>query len=254
MTSTIPTDTPDFWARLADPFPASEIKWKPQSVKGNRALALAYIDARLVEDRLDDVAGPGNWEDLYEILLDGSVMCRLRIRMPDGWVTKMDVGSQSDQPDGGDRMKAAFSDALKRTAVKWGIGRYLYRIPTQWHDYDPVKKCFTNPPKLGPNSLPKTRANVDNIPRSGKELAERVLRFEREMIGKSLCATGELVAHVTEAGGKAGFVSDIAQWTGPALSFGVAVALEFYNARKGAKTPVAAGGGNRNQSQPPTGN
>ena len=44
----------------------------------------------------------------------------------------MDVGAPSEQPDGGDRLKAAFSDALKRAAVKFGIGRYLYRLPQQW--------------------------------------------------------------------------------------------------------------------------
>jgi hypothetical protein len=41
----------------------------------------------------------------------------------------MDVGGPSEQPDEGDRVKAAFSDALKRAAVKFGIGRYLYRLP-----------------------------------------------------------------------------------------------------------------------------
>ena len=42
---------------LSAPFEVREVKWKPQSVKGNRALAIAYIDARLVMDRLDEVFG-----------------------------------------------------------------------------------------------------------------------------------------------------------------------------------------------------
>ena len=42
-------------------------------------------------------------------------------------------------------MKAAFSDALKRAAVKLGVGRYLYRLGGQWVDYDEKAKAF----KLG---------------------------------------------------------------------------------------------------------
>ena len=53
---------------LAAPFAADEIKWKPKIVKGNRALAIAYLDARLVEDRLDAVFGPGGWQDRYSVL------------------------------------------------------------------------------------------------------------------------------------------------------------------------------------------
>jgi hypothetical protein len=62
------------------------------------------------------------WQDEYECLPDGSVVCRLRLRLGDEWITKMDVGAPSEQPDEGDRRKAAFSDALKRAAVKFGIG------------------------------------------------------------------------------------------------------------------------------------
>ena len=65
-----------------------------------------------------------------------------------------DVGSQSEQPDGGDRTKAAFSDALKRAAVKFGIGRYLYRLPAQWVDYDSHKREFVKPPTLPAAAVP----------------------------------------------------------------------------------------------------
>jgi hypothetical protein len=74
------------------------------------------------------------------------VVCELRCRIGGEWISKTDVGSPSEQPDVGDRMKAAFSDALKRAAVKFGIGRYLYRQPAQWADWDPAKKRFARPP------------------------------------------------------------------------------------------------------------
>jgi hypothetical protein len=134
--------------RLAEPFDPKEVKWKAQTVKNNRALAVAYIDARLVMDRLDEVLGLENWQDKYEVMGDGSVVCTLQAFIGEHWVSKADVGSLSEQPDAGDRLKAAFSDALKRAAVKYGIGRYLYSLPSQWCDYDPVKKQLTQLPQL----------------------------------------------------------------------------------------------------------
>src|SRR5437763_13682771 len=145
-------------AALAVPFEPRDVKYKPQMVKNNRCLAMAYIDARLIQDRLDNVLGPENWEDAYDLLPDGSVMCRLRLKLGDQWITKIDVGSPSEQPDSGDRLKAAFSDALKRAAVKFGIGRYLYRLPAQWVDYDPVKKQIAQVPQMPAFAIPKSSA------------------------------------------------------------------------------------------------
>ena len=153
-------------AALSEPFKPGEVKFKPQSVRNNRCLAMAYIDARLIQDRLDEVLGVENWQDHYEILTDGSVMCRLRINLGGRWITKADVGSPSDQPDSGDRLKAAFSDALKRAAVKFGIGRYLSRLPAQWVDYDPVKKQIVRPPQLPPVALPATTTRSNSAERS----------------------------------------------------------------------------------------
>lgn len=144
---------------LAEPFDQKDVKFKPQMVKNNRCLAMAYIDARLIQDRLDEVLGPENWEDNYKLLPDGSAMCRLRIRLGGKWVTKHDVGSPSEQPDSGDRLKAAVSDALKRTAVKFGVGRYLYRIGSSWVDYDPVKKQIVSPPQLPSWAVPSKQVS-----------------------------------------------------------------------------------------------
>src|SRR4051812_48105328 len=143
---------------LSSPFELTEVKFKPAVVSGDRALALAYVDARVIQDRLDDVLGVLGWQDNYKVLEDGSVVCRLRLRIGDEWITKVDVGSQSDQGDPGDRRKAAFSDALKRAAVKFGIGRYLYRLPQQWVDYDSRKKQIVQPPKLPAFAQPRKPA------------------------------------------------------------------------------------------------
>jgi hypothetical protein len=204
---------------FAAPFAEGEVKFKPQAVRGNRALALAYVDVRAIMDRLDAVVGVENWQDHYQLLPDNSVMCRLRVRIGDRWISKCDVGSPSEQPDGGDRLKAAFSDALKRAAVKYGIGRYLYRLPQQWVDYDPVRKQFVSTPKL---------AAVDHgFPKSGPEMHQRLRKADSELAAGGKCPMGALLSHVTQAGMKAGFGSDLNCWAGPAIELAVAEARNF---------------------------
>jgi hypothetical protein len=139
---------------LAAPFDPGEVKFKPQAVKGDVALAVPFVDARVIEDRLDSVLGIFGWQDSYEPLPDGAVICRLRIRAGKEWIIKEDVGGQSEQPDEGDRRKAAFSDALKRAAVKFGIGRYLYRVKPQWCEYDSQKKRWIKQPSIPVNASP----------------------------------------------------------------------------------------------------
>lgn len=145
-------------ARLAEPFPQEEVEFRPGAVAGARALPLAYLTARAVMNRLDDVLGVAGWQDKYVELSDGCVRCCLRCRLGGEWVLKQDVGGPSDQPDKGDKHKSAYSDALKRAAVKFGIGRYLYYLDMPWCDYDPQKKRFVREPQLPPQALPKASA------------------------------------------------------------------------------------------------
>jgi hypothetical protein len=155
------TDTARIAAALAEPFAAEEVHWKPKKLypKDNptRALAIPYIDARLVMDRLDAVLGPANWKDEYEHLAGGAVLCKLSLRIEGEWLTKCDVGGESAQEDAADRAKSAVSDALKRAAVHWGLGRYLYKIPGQWLDFDRVKG-FKQMPVLPAFAMPGGKA------------------------------------------------------------------------------------------------
>src|SRR5262245_51165010 len=227
--------------RLAAPFDSTEVKFKPAVVSGNRALALAYIDARVIQDRLDEVLGVTGWQDEYECLPDGSVVCRLRLKIGDEWITKMDVGGPSEQPDEGDRRKAAFSDALKRAAVKFGVGRYLYRLPSLWVDYDPQKRQFVRPPTLPPAAMPQpdkklpqpsrnkaseARAASD-LPASGPELMRRPTDYDAKLGRQGLCRPGELLDHVVRAGMQAGYGPDPAGWSAPAIALAVEQTRSF---------------------------
>lgn len=211
-------------AALAAPFDPSEVKFKPAVVKGNRAMALHYVDARVVQDRLDDVVGPMNWADEYEFLPDGSCLCRLKLRIGAEWVTKMDVGSESEQPDSGDRHKAAVSDALKRAAVKFGIGRYLYRIPSAWFDYDPAKKQFVRPPTLPASALPTKaqpakaaapakKAAAKALPKDGEEFARRLKAKDTALAEEGRCGPGELQSAVEQWAAAEGLPDDHNAWT-----------------------------------------
>jgi hypothetical protein len=125
-------------AKLAEPFRPDQLGWKAAATTKDkaRAMAVPHLDARDVMNRLDRVVGVTNWRDDYQVLPSGGVVCKLSVRFGRQWVTKCDAGGQSDQDDQRDRLKAAFSDALKRAAVKFGIGRYLYYLPKQWVPYD----------------------------------------------------------------------------------------------------------------------
>lgn len=135
----------DMFHALAAPFPPEAISWRVgtsnkkkiqretsnQQAKATKGQVLAYIDARDVMERLDSVCGPAHWQDRYEF--HGSrTICYLSIRVGEEWVTKADGAGDSDV----EAEKGAISDALKRAAVKWGIGRYIYNLPTPWVDLD----------------------------------------------------------------------------------------------------------------------
>lgn len=121
------------WERLAEPFPAEFIHWRLGSVAKDRlrGMALAYIDARDLFDRLDQVVGPANWQSRVELGPDGRVIAGIGIRDIDGsgeWIWKWD-GAGATNIEG---EKGGISDALKRAGVQFQICRYLYRLDSPW--------------------------------------------------------------------------------------------------------------------------
>jgi hypothetical protein len=117
-------------AHLSDFFDPQDVQWRISATSADktRGAAVPYIDARAVMDRLDEAVGPANWSDEYTFGPNGAVLCRLSLRIDGEWVVKSDGAEFSDV----EPVKGGVSDALKRAAVKWGVGRYLYRIPDQW--------------------------------------------------------------------------------------------------------------------------
>jgi hypothetical protein len=134
--------TPDFNA-LRAPFPYACIGWRvgAQNKAKDKGQALPYIDARDVQNRLDEAVGPENWQVAFlPSPAGGGVLCSISIRVGETWIAKQDAAQQDRERDS-DRdknqalelsVKAAMSDSFKRAAVMWGIGRYLYNFDPPW--------------------------------------------------------------------------------------------------------------------------
>jgi len=117
---------------LCVPFPTHAIKWRVGSTSGTRGLPLCYVDSRAVMDRLDSVCGMEGWMCNYTPS-NAMLICNLGVRVPGGdWIWKSDGAGQTDF----EGEKGMASDALKRAAVRFGIGRYLYDLKCKWVDLD----------------------------------------------------------------------------------------------------------------------
>jgi hypothetical protein len=122
-------EEPSIFERLAAIFPHQCVEWRAQTFKkdGSEALALAYVDARSIMARLDEVMGPANWRDEY-LYAGNRTFCTLYLRINKEWIGKSDVSDDSNM----EAAKGGASGAFKRAAVKWGIGRYLYDVDAVW--------------------------------------------------------------------------------------------------------------------------
>lgn len=147
--------------RLQHYFSSSDIEWKPVRYTKDRARAMAvpYVTNRAIMDRLDMVCGPENWRNEFQQGPDGGVLCGLSIRIGDEWVTKWDGASNTEVA----AVKGGLSASMRRAAVQWGIGRYLYRLPAQWMAID-EKGRFVQAPSVPPAFHPGYSHAEDDTP------------------------------------------------------------------------------------------
>jgi hypothetical protein len=119
---------------LAAPFSPSDIHWRvgARTKDKSKGIALAYLDARHVMYRLDEVVGPNGWQCRYPF----AGCCELSILVGGKWITKTNCAGET-QVEG---EKGQASDAFKRAAVLWGVGRYLYALPNVWFAIDQYGK------------------------------------------------------------------------------------------------------------------
>src|SRR6185503_14469247 len=118
----------DVYDQLTKPFPLELIELRPGATTkdGKRALALAYVDMRDYQNRLDDVCGPDGWSVSYRPWGERAVICTLTIL----GITREDVGEAD--PNDENSATIAVAQAFKRTCTGFGLGRYLYNLPQVW--------------------------------------------------------------------------------------------------------------------------
>lgn len=112
---------------LNTPLTVEEIDFRIQSInKGGYATILAYKDARVDMNRLDEVYGVTGWQKKYEVIA-GNLFCSVGIWDDNfkEWIWKQDVGTESMT----EKEKGQASDAFKRACFNLGIGRELYDYP-----------------------------------------------------------------------------------------------------------------------------
>lgn len=153
----------DVFNALKEPFPPEDIQWRigQKSKDGKKAMVLPYVTNRAIMDRLDTVVGPENWFNKYRETSgnsDKGYVCELTIMIQtdDGprCLTREDGASCTNiEP-----IKGGLSDSMKRAAVQFGIGRYLYNLKESWvalGDYNRFE-----PPHLPIWALPKGYAEA----------------------------------------------------------------------------------------------
>lgn len=113
--------------KIDTPLSVDQIDFRVQSInKGGYATILAYKDARVDMNRLDEVYGVDGWQKEYREL-KGRLYCRVGIYSDKvgAWVWKEDVGTESNT----EAVKGEASDAFKRACFNFGVGRELYAYP-----------------------------------------------------------------------------------------------------------------------------
>ena len=115
---------------LLMPFPVSRIHWRVGATNQAKTsgIALAYIDARDVMQRLDEIFGLGGWQCRYNLADNGLLICEIGIKLGDEWIWRAN-GAGDTQVEA---EKGKASDAFKRAGVMFGIARYLYSLPNEW--------------------------------------------------------------------------------------------------------------------------
>lgn len=166
-------------ALLEAPFSAIEIHWRTAGEKGDRVRLLAYLDARAVQRRLDEVFGVFGWQSRAIQMGSKIIGCELLVNGNDNpkneplWIRKSDVSDVTDIEPG----KGAYSTAFKRAAASGlGIGRYLYDLGetltdiVEWgmgtHSFKRKSGQWANytPPVLPSRMVPQDEQGADQPP------------------------------------------------------------------------------------------
>lgn len=151
----------EIFEKLSQPFPAKDLKYRVGNTfdNGSRGQLFVYVDARTIQDRLDEIIGCNNWQVSYQIFENTGVICNLELTLPNddqsfSNISKQDgAGFRSLNGNDKNDLKSTISDAFKRAAVAFGIGRYFYEIESIYVNL--VNRQFTGEIVLPDKFLPE---------------------------------------------------------------------------------------------------
>lgn len=148
----------DYMERLCAPFEPGVVGFLCRGSGTNR-LGMPYIESRHVMARLDGVVGRANWNFGFSVLAEGVQDGKARIVMR-GVLTVMGVAAEDiGEAEGESELyKSAVSDTLKRCAVHFGIGRYLYNLPPAFGKWDDQRKTWAEWPRYKPEDIARAVA------------------------------------------------------------------------------------------------
>lgn len=161
-------------SRLAEPFDAEDIHWKPQLVRNGKAMAIAHCDPRAYFKRLSETCGATGWNCHYMVY---PVPFAAGVKNSDkhpgkvmvvATLTVHEIGTHSSTGeewlDNDNAITGAEAQAMKRACVAFGLGEYLYHLPKFWAPYDEEKKRFVEgqEPQLPDWALPKRKCEACN--------------------------------------------------------------------------------------------
>ena len=120
-------------AALTAPFQSADIEWRVSATNAAKTsgLAVPYVTNRAIQNRLDSTVGIDGWHnDFVPWKGENAQRGGISIYFPslEAWITKWDGADDSDI----ESVKGGLSDSMKRAAVEWGIGRYLYGMTQKW--------------------------------------------------------------------------------------------------------------------------
>lgn len=142
--------------RLRAPFAPEEIEWRVGATTKDKTkgMALAFVTNRAIQNRLDEVFGCFGWKNEYREWRGNSQLCGISVKYEGEWITKWDGASDTEF----EATKGGLSDAMKRAAYQWGIGRYLYNLDAVWVPIKLAGKSYVidgPPPTLPAWALPE---------------------------------------------------------------------------------------------------
>ena len=172
--------------KLKEKFDEKDLEFRVGATNSDKTmgLALAYVQARAIQNRLDEVVGFENWKVSYKEI-QGGFLCTLSIRINDEWIEKEDGASVTEF----ESVKGGISNAFKRVASSgFGIGRYLYNARDSWYAIKPQGKgfVFAETPKLQLNEEKESQAKIEIRPKAEPQNNNEIIITFGKYKGQSL--------------------------------------------------------------------